>query len=395
MLTNQLRVLVVDQAEDGRRIREMLATAEPPFTVHCAETLVSALDALARHNFDIAVVEISLPDSEGLPTFETIRRHARGLPVVVYTGVHNEALAPAAVQRGAQDYLIKGKVTAQALARVLHYAVMRQQGQDQPGAAEAAKAKVIGILAAKGGVGATTFASHFSLELKRQTGGKVLLLDPDPSSASASFLMKIESKYTVADAAGNLNRLDAAFWGGVVATGPGGLDVLQAPGTTAFGEPVASEPLRHVLRFARTMYDSIVVDLGRLSPVAMSLLEETSEIYVVTTNGLPEMYEATRVVRALLDRGFNSQRVHLVFNRVPKGSSLPGTDLARVFGVPVFWTIFDCAADLEEAYAVGRFLVEALPLRKQIAQLVARSLGVEPKAPARGLLRLFKLAPSQ
>ncbi len=395
-MVNPLRVLVVDNAEDGRKIREMLEGAEgAPFTVYSAETLVSALDAMARHTFDIAVVEIFLADSKGLPTFETIRRHAPGLPVVIYTGIDNEALAPAAVQRGAQDYLIKGKVTSQSLARVLHYAVMRQQGQDQPGAAGTAKARVIGILAAKGGVGATTFASHFSLELKRQTGGRVLLLDPDPTSASASFLMKIESKYTVADAASNLNRLDAAFWGSVVAKGPGGLDVLQAPGAAGFSEPLAGDALRHVLRFARTRYDSIVVDLGRLNPVAMSLLEETSEIYLVTTNGLPEMYEAKRVAHELIERGFTSQRLRLVFNRVPESASLPQAEFAKVFGVPVFWTIFDCADELAEAYARGRFLDESLPLRKQIAQLVARSLGTEPKPKARGLMRFFKLAPSQ
>ncbi len=396
MPERQLHLLVVDNPEDARRVREMLSAADgAPFAVHCVETLVSALDTLARDTFDIAIVEISLSDSQGLATFDTILRHTHGLPVVIYTGAENEALALTAVKRGAQDYLIKGRINSQALVRVLQYAVMRQHGQAQSEPAESPKAKVTAVVAAKGGVGATTFASHLSLELKRQTGSRVLLLDPDDSSTSSAFLMNLDSRYTVADAAINLNRLDATFWESIVAKGPDGLDVLQAPGVAGFGEPLCGERLRHVLRFARTVYDHIVIDLGRLTPLAISQRQEVSEIYVVTTSGLPEVYEAGRVMRRLLELDFNNNQVRLVFNRVPKPMSLFSTDTVyfeKAVGFPAFWTIFDCSREMEAAYAAGRFLDEVLPLRRQIAQLVAASLGAEPKAPARGLLGLLKLA---
>lgn len=396
MADRELRLLVVDNAEDARKVREMLAAAEgSPFTVHCAPTLVAALEALSRFAFDIALVEISLEDSDGLPTFETILRHTSGLPVVIHTGKDNESLAMTAVKGGAQDYLIKGRITSQALVRVLQYSVMRQHGQAQSDTNEAVKANVIGILASKGGVGATTFASHLSVELKRQTAGRVLLLDLDPSSTSATFLMNLESKYTIADAATNLNRLDATFWEGVVAKGPSGLDVMQAPGNAGYSEPLCGERLRHVLRFARMSYDTVVLDLGRLSPISINLLQEIGEVYVVATTGLPEIFEANRAVRMLLDLGFTNNQVHLVVNRVPKTISLFTADSAyfeKAVGFPVFSTIFDCSREIEVAYAKGRFLDEALPIRKQIAELVASSIGADKKAPARGLLGLFKLA---
>jgi len=396
MSERQMRLLVVDNAEDTRKVRQMLAAADfCPFVFHCAETLVAALDALSHHTFDVALVEISLADSQGLATFETILRHTHSLPVVIHTGVANEALALTAVKRGAQDYLIKGKINGQALVRVLQYSVMRQNGQAQTEPKEAVRAKVTGVMAAKGGVGGTTFASHLSLELKRQTGERVLLLDIDPTAISAAFLMNLDSRYSVADAAINLHRLDATFWEGVVAKGPDGLDVLQSPGTAGVSEPLPGERLRHVLRFARTIYDHIVVDLGRLNPTSVSLLEEISEVYVVATNGLPEICETGRVVKKLLELGFNSNQVHLVFNRVPNAIWLFSTDkdyLEKAVGFPVFWTIFDCSAEIEFAYAGGRFLDESLPIRKQIAGMVAHSLGAEKKAPPRGLLGLFKLA---
>jgi len=388
-----LRVLVVDHAADAEVVSKMLAGGDPEFAVRTAENLVSALDELARQNFDIAIVEVSLVDSQGLSTFETILRHAPDLPVVIHTGMANEALALTAVQRGAQDYLIKGKITPQALVRVLQYSLVRHQGMVQSRTNRAARAKVTGILAVKGGVGATTVAVNLGVELKKQTGGRVVLVDLDPSAKSAAFLMKTDSPYSVTDATANLGRLDGAYWNGVVTPTPQGVDLLQSPGTSGFGEAPGSERLRHVLRFARTLYDFIVVDLGRLGPVSMGLIDEMTDVCVVTTTGLPEMYEAKRVLRKLAELGLtSSNRLKLIFNRVPKGSSLTGADIERAMGVGVFATLADCSEEMEDAYAAGHFLDQKLALRKQIAQMAAKILGMEEKTSSGGMLGLVRLA---
>lgn len=388
-----VRVLVVDHAGDATVVCKMLAAAERPgFAVRTAGSLVSALDELARQNFDIAIVELSLADSQGLETFETILRHAPDLPVVIHTGITNEALALTAVERGAQDYLIKGKITPQALVRVLQYSLVRYQGMMQSRPNPATRAKVTGILAVKGGVGATTLAANLVVELKKQTGGRVLLVDLDASARSAAFLMKTDSPYSVANAAASLSRLDGAFWNGVVAHTSLGVDLLQSPGTSGFVEAPGSERLRHVLRFARTMYDFIVLDLGRLGPLALGLVEEMTDVCVVTTRGLPEMYEATRVLRKLGEFGLGANRLKLIFNRVPKGGSLTAADIEKAMGAPVFATLADCTEEMENAYAAGHFLDEKLALRKQVAQMVAKVLGVEEKASAGGMLGLVRLA---
>ena len=393
MTAREVRLLVVDNAKDALAVREMLEGADGfVVRVQCAESLVAALTALAHHTFDAVLVELSLPDSEGLATFETIQRHARDVPIVIYTGTANESLALSSVERGAQDYLLKGKVTSAALVRVLQYSIARSQSLNPSRKPENPEAKVIGFLAAKGGVGATTVATHFSVEMRRQTRAKVLLMDMDCSSRSAAFLLKTESPYSVVDAAMNLHRLDADYWKGVVAATPGGLDLLQAPGAAGFTDQPSGERVRHVLRFAKALYGYIVVDLGRLNPVTLSLLEEVNDVYVVTTNGLPEMYEAGRVLKRLGDLGFTDSQVRLVFNRVSKSAFALGPEVEKALGHPVFWTLGDYSREMENAYAEGRFLDEGLTLRKQVALLVAKTLGVEQKKPARGMFGLFKLA---
>jgi len=245
-------LLIEDNPGDARLVQEMLVDAEGTFRVQTAASLVAALDALAHEKFDVALVDLSLPDSNGLETLLTVQRHAPGLPMVALTGLKSESMALAAVKQGAQDYLVKGTLTTESLVRALQYAMMRRQNSSGP--ADAQSATVVGFLGAKGGVGTTTIACHGALELQRQTKKKVLLIDLDASSASASFLMDAHSEYTIADATMNLHRLDPSFWSNLVCSTSHGVDLLQSPGVKRSYEPLNGERVRHVLRFARALY---------------------------------------------------------------------------------------------------------------------------------------------
>jgi len=382
MPDTELKLLIVDNAEDARTVREMIESAGGPrFNIHAAENLVLALNALARHSFDIVLVELALADSQGLATFETIQRHAHGLPIVIHTGTANESQALTAVERGAQDYLIKGKPSCQALVRVLQYSVARHHRVAEFAKVENVEAKAIGFLAVKGGVGATTCATHFSVELARQTGAKVLLMDLDMSGRSAACLLKVDSRYSVADAATNLHRLDADFWGRIVCKTAYGLDLLRAPGAVGPFDQLSGERVRHVLRFARTLYQFIVVDLGRACPVSLRLLEEISEIYLVTTSGMLEMYETSRVLKRLSSLGFTENQVRMIINRVSGPSFVTKSAIEKALGRTACWTLSDYSSELEDAYSSGNFIERASSLRRQCELLVTRSLGAQANTP--------------
>jgi Flp pilus assembly CpaE family ATPase len=384
-------LLIEDNLGDARLVQEMLADAEGnSFRVHTADSLVAALDALAHEEFDVALVDLSLPDSHGLETLLTVQRHAPGLPIVALTGLKSESMALAAVQQGAQDYLVKGTLTTESLVRALQYAMMRRHSSSGP--ADAQSATVVGFLGAKGGVGATTIACHCAIELQRQTKKKVLLIDLDTSSASASFLMDAHSEYTIADAAINLHRLDPSFWNSLVCSTSHGVDLLQSPGAKRSYEPLNGERVRHVLRFARALYGYIVVDLGRLNGFSLNLTPEVSELFVVTTPEVPSLYEAGYVMKKLLDPGITGGRTELILSRLLKKGPSSVNDFEQALGRPVYATIGDCSSEVHEAYGNGQFLDERLPLRKQTRQMVAKLLGVaeEPKAPTRTGRGLFR-----
>src|ERR1700722_16284648 len=92
-------------------------------------TLREALVLLAKGGIDIVLLDMGLPDGHGLDTVRRAHAVAPEIPLVVLTGMDDEALAAAAVKEGAQDYLIKGQIENRALPRALRHSIERQRMQ--------------------------------------------------------------------------------------------------------------------------------------------------------------------------------------------------------------------------------------------------------------------------
>jgi two-component system, cell cycle response regulator len=131
MSGNHLTVLVVeDNLGDARLIERTLEDASGSFVVEHADRIARAIDRLAAGGIDIVLLDLSLPDSSGLQTFALVRSCAEDVPIVVLTGLDDEEAATAAVQAGAQDYLVKGTFDSEVIARSVRYAVERHRMQE-------------------------------------------------------------------------------------------------------------------------------------------------------------------------------------------------------------------------------------------------------------------------
>ena len=118
-------LLVEDNPGDRRLIELTLAeVSQPRFSVRSSDRLSGALAELKRGG-DVVLLDLSLPDSEGISTFHRLRQSAQSVPVVVMSGLEDTEVALAAVEAGAQDYLPKSAVDEQLLVRALQYAMRR------------------------------------------------------------------------------------------------------------------------------------------------------------------------------------------------------------------------------------------------------------------------------
>jgi len=122
----RLRILLIeDSAADAAFVRAVLDPNE--FDVVTATRLSEALDLLAGEPFDLTLLDMSLPDGSGLDALARVREVATHQPIVILSGDPDERIATAAVQGGAQDYLLKGSVSEVSLRRALRYAVERHE----------------------------------------------------------------------------------------------------------------------------------------------------------------------------------------------------------------------------------------------------------------------------
>ena len=113
-------------------IKEMLNEVKnPSFELISDNRLENGLKRILNDNFDILLLDLSLPDSTGLNTFLSIYEQAPEIPMVILSGFDDEETAVMAVREGAQDYLVKGHVNSLLLSRSISYAIERKSIEDE------------------------------------------------------------------------------------------------------------------------------------------------------------------------------------------------------------------------------------------------------------------------
>ena len=124
-------LLIADDLAYARILQERLSQeTTPAFHVQCTDRLQSGLEWFAKEGADVVLLDLHLPDSQGLETLIKVHAQAPEVPIVVLSGVDDDTVALEAVRRGAQDYLVKGQVDARRLRCVLRYAMERHRVQE-------------------------------------------------------------------------------------------------------------------------------------------------------------------------------------------------------------------------------------------------------------------------
>ena len=128
-----LKVLLIeDNPADARLIREALADARrTTFQLESAATLAAGQQRLVSGPVDIVLLDLSLPDSQGLETFRRLHHRWPQVPIVVLSGDEDDTVALTAVNEGAQDFLVKQRVDGDAIGRAIRYAIERHRMLEQ------------------------------------------------------------------------------------------------------------------------------------------------------------------------------------------------------------------------------------------------------------------------
>ena len=129
-----LKILLVEDNEDeAELIQELFVESYriPHLLITHVDCLNQAQAIVKKERFDVILLDLSLPDSQGFDTVFQMQEYSLSLPIVVLTGYNDEQLALQLIQAGVQDYLIKTKITREVLIRSIRYAIERQHTQQR------------------------------------------------------------------------------------------------------------------------------------------------------------------------------------------------------------------------------------------------------------------------
>jgi DNA-binding NtrC family response regulator len=125
-------LLIEDDTGFARMVQEMIAEIDGgPFTFERVENLEKGIDRVKKGPIDVVLLDLLLPDSEGIFTFFKIREVCTDIPVVVLSALEDDETAILAVREGAQDYLFKGIVNPAVLIRSIRHSIERKRNRDE------------------------------------------------------------------------------------------------------------------------------------------------------------------------------------------------------------------------------------------------------------------------
>jgi pilus assembly protein CpaE len=338
---------------------------------HPVETLL-----LKRWKPDYLLIDAN---PQGEPLEEHIRRIKAVSPwvkVAVIHGSQDPEVILGAMRAGADEFVMSpiGDKLNEAFSRFAAQMARRDLAGRPAG-------KLVAFVSAQGGCGATTVACHLAAEFQRAKRQDILLADLDLESGLVAFLMQAATQFSVLDAVKNLHRLDQSFWKGLVSNGTPYLDVIPAPTGLTMSEAWDPTQFHDVFKLIRSLYGMVILDLGRtLNPMALMLLDDLDELYLVTTPSITALYQTKRFIQRALQVGFPRHQLLVVLNRVPKPLEFQPGELEQTLGVSVCAELPD-RPELEEAYRAGELLPPNSVLGKHFSKLALKMTGVKEEAP--------------
>ena len=122
-------LLIECEAPDAERTKSFLEDSGIKYDLSHTETLYEGLELLSNHHFDLVLLEINLPDSQGFKTVNSFMERTNNVPLVIFTHTNNEIIGNQSVKAGAQDFLIKNQTDSKLFGRSIRYALQRSKVQ--------------------------------------------------------------------------------------------------------------------------------------------------------------------------------------------------------------------------------------------------------------------------
>ena len=331
----KIRVLIVDDVSETREnVKKLLQFESDVDVVGIARTGKEAIQVSQELNPDVVLMDINMPDMDGIAATEAIRAKQPSVQVVILSVQSDQNYMRKAMLVGARDFLTKppmGDELISAIRRAGEMARIEKSKSAQVQAVVASgnlngisgfrgpKGKIITVYSPKGGTGCTTLAVNLALTLNN-ADTRVALVDGNFQFGDVAVFVNEQGKNTVLDLAPRAEELDPEIVEEVmVKHAASGLHVLAAPSRPEQAEKINSGQFSSLLEYLSQLYAYVVVDTASyLTDVTLAAIDLSDLIVLVTTQDIPSIKNCRLFLDLLQTLGVERSRILFVMNRYDK-----------------------------------------------------------------------------
>ena len=332
----KIRVMIVDDVSETREnVRKLLQFESDVDVVGVARTGKEAIQLSQELNPDVVLMDINMPDMDGISATELIRSKQPAVQVVILSVQSDQNYMRRAMLAGARDFLTKppmGDELISAIRRAGSMAQIEKSKSAQVYVAPVAgnvgipsgfggppRGKIVTVYSPKGGTGTTTIAVNLALTLHNEDT-RVVLVDGNLQFGDVAVFVNEQGKNTVVDLAPRAEELDPEIVEEVmVKHAASGIHILAAPSRPEYAEKVSSAQFGKVLEYLQQLYAYVVVDTASLlTDVTLVAIDVSDLIVLVTTQDIPAIKNCRLFLDLLQTLGIERERILFVMNRFDK-----------------------------------------------------------------------------
>jgi pilus assembly protein CpaE len=334
--TEKIRVVIVDDiAETRENIRKLLQFEPNVEVVGVARTGREAIDISKDVKPDVLLMDINMPDMDGIAATEIIRKTVPFAQIVILSIQNDPNYMRRAMLAGARDFLTKPPTIDELNSAIHRAGAMAHEERTkipQVSGSQTARAggsfplgsvlgggKVVTFYSPKGGSGCTTLATNLAVCLNNEDTS-VVIVDANLQFGDVAVFLNEQGKFSILDLASRADELDPEIVNSVtIRHSQSGIKILSAPMKPEQSDTVTSEQFSKVIKYLRNMYSYIIIDTASaLQNITASAINNSDLLILLTTQDIPSIKNSRLFLDEIDALGFERKRIIFVMNKFDK-----------------------------------------------------------------------------
>ena len=327
----KINVLIVDDIPETREnLRKLLYFESDILIVGTAENGQRAVEQAQKLQPDIVLMDINMPDMDGITATETISRVAPRSQIIMMSVQSETDYLRRSMMAGAKYFLTKpftSEELSSSIRRVFEQgagALPSVPAMDTgipgtlvgPAQPPPPEGKLIVIYSPKGGTGCSLMACNLAIALAQTTSKRVALVDGSLQFGDIGVLLNLQSGQTIADVTKRIEELDSDLLTVIMSSHSSGIRVLAAPPSAPESDTISAQAYKRIMSRLRKDFDYIVQDTwSHLDDIVLSAIDLADRILVVMTPEIPSIKSTKQFFELAEALEFPTARIDLILNK--------------------------------------------------------------------------------